>query len=80
MKNGLLAAAIVLGIGMPLAVLGVYAAGGWHLPGWLAITLPIILFGSVRGTAVLFGWKALRWSLPKMKARWRRGRTDSSES
>jgi hypothetical protein len=80
MKNGLLGAAIVLGIGMPALVLGLYAMEGWHLPGWLAVSLPIILFGSVRGTAVLFGWKALRWSFPKMKARWRRSRIDAAES
>jgi hypothetical protein len=65
----LLALAIVLGIGVPGAILLVYQIQGWDLPTWLAVALPIILIGSVRGTAVLLGWRGLRWLWPRFKAR-----------
>jgi hypothetical protein len=80
MKSALLAVAIFVGIVIPGATLGLFAVEGWHLPSWLAVSLPIVLFGSVRGTLVLAGWKAFRWSLPKFKA-WRRRNGESpSES
>lgn len=77
-KRILLLIAIVAGIGIPSVVLGMAAVGGWHLPSWAAVSMPIILIGSVRGTAVLLGWKAFKWSLPKFKA-WRQRRREESE-
>jgi hypothetical protein len=70
-KRLLLYVAIVVGIGVPSLVLGLTAVEGWHLPNWAAVSMPIILIGSVRGTAVLFGWKAVRWSWPRFKE-WRK--------
>lgn len=67
-KRVLLMAAIVTGIFIPGIILGISALEGWHLPTWLSVSLPIILIGSVRGTAVLLGWKAFRWSLPRLNA------------
>jgi uncharacterized membrane protein len=67
-KPPLLAVAAFLGIGVPGATLLLYHVEGWSLPTWLAVALPIILIGSTRGTAVLLGWKALRWATPRVKA------------
>ena len=64
----MLAIAVVLGIGVPGLTLLVFAVEGWKLPTALAVALPIILFGSVRGTAVLLGWRALRWARAKFRA------------
>jgi len=64
----LLAVASVLGIGVPGLILIVFWAEGWDLPPWLAVSLPIILIGSTRGTAVLLGWRALRWARPRIGA------------
>ena len=77
MKRTLLIAAIVLGIGGPGVLLGAAALGVLSLPTWAAVALPIILFGSVRGTAVLLGWKAFRWALPRFKD-WHRARGEAS--
>ena len=67
-RPSLLAVAVVLGIGVPAAILLVYQVQGWDLPTWMAVALPVILIGSVRGTAVLLGWRGLRWLWPRFKA------------
>jgi len=64
----LLAVASVLGIGVPAVILLAASVEGWDLPTWLAVALPIILLGSTRGTALLLGWRAWRWALPRLKA------------
>jgi len=69
----LLAVAAVLGIGVPGFTLLLFRIEGWDLPTWLAVSLPIILIGSTRGTAVLLGWKAFRWATPRVKALFGRG-------
>ena len=66
----LLAIAVFAGIFIPSFTLGVFAIEGWNLPTWLAVTLPVVLFGSVRGTLLLLGYKAVHWSVPKLKS-WR---------
>jgi hypothetical protein len=73
-KPPLLASAAVLGIGLPGVILFVFWAESWDLPAWLAVSLPIIFIGSVRGTAVLLGWRALRWAGPRIKGRWHKSR------
>ena len=67
----LLAVAVFVGVFIPGFTLGFFAVEGWHLPTWLAVTLPVVLFGSVRGTLLLMGWKAFRWSVPRWKS-WRK--------
>jgi hypothetical protein len=57
---------------VPGFTLLVFKVEGWELPTWLAISLPIILIGSTRGTAVVLGWRALRWAGPRIKALRRR--------
>jgi hypothetical protein len=76
MKGALLAVAIFAGIVVPALTLGIVAVEGWHLPSWLAVSLPVVLFASVRGTVVLLGWRAFRWSLPRFKS-WRSRERDA---
>ena len=71
-KPPLLAIAVILGIGVPGVTLLVFWLQGWDLPTWLAVVLPIILIGSTRGTAILLGWRALRWAVPRIRGLRRR--------
>jgi NADH:ubiquinone oxidoreductase subunit H len=69
-RPSLLAIAVFVGIVIPGCVLAVFAFGGWDLPAWLAVALPIVLIGSVRGTLILLASRALRWFVPRLRA-WR---------
>jgi hypothetical protein len=64
----LLAIAVVAGIGLPGGTLLLFAFEGWELPTALAVALPIILIGSLRGTAILLGWKAIRRLIARFRA------------
>jgi hypothetical protein len=64
-----LAIAAFLGIGVPGFTLLLFRIEGWDLPTWLAVALPIILIGSTRGTAVILGWRGLRWVRGRLRAR-----------
>ena len=61
----------ITALGVTVLTLLVFGLEGWDLPTWLAVGLPIILVGSVRGTAVLLGWRALRWAWPRFRTRHR---------
>ncbi len=74
-----LAAAVVLGIGVPAVVLVLFQLQGWDLPTWLAVALPIILFGSLRGTIMLFAWKAIRRAFKAWRSK-RSMRPDDQDS
>ncbi len=70
MFSSLLIPAGVIGTVVPGLVLGVYKLQDWALPAWLAVLLPVIFLGSLRGTLVLLGWKASR----SLFRRWRASR------
>lgn len=70
MSSRALTVAAVLGIGVPGATLLLFGVLGWTLPTWLAVALPIVLIGSLRGTLVLLAWKLLRRLWPRL-AFWR---------
>lgn len=80
MRSLLLPIAIVLGIVLPGATLGLFALQGWSLPTWLAVSLPIVFIGSVRGTVVLLGWKAFRRYVPRWWESRKRARAAKEDS